>query len=137
MTDAKLTELGPNPTPLEVVNAFLKDWEVGFVPAFDRWLHPDCLWTNAGQPDCHGKAAIDALLNQYLEVSNMPYGRVDMISCATTGNKVLTERIDNLYGEGGEGPDAHALPIMGVFEVNGGLITRYSDYCDPTPFKPA
>lgn len=81
------------------------------MPAFDRWLHPDCLWTNAGQPDCHGKAEIGALLDQYLEVSNMPYGRVDMRSVATTGHKVLTERIDNLCGDG---PETHALPIIGV-----------------------
>lgn len=106
---------------------------MGIVPAFDRRPPPDCLWTNAGQPDRHGKAAIGALLDQYLEVSNMPYGRVDMRSVATTGNKVLTEPIDNLYGDG---PETHALPVMGVFEVHDGLITRYSDYCDPTPFKP-
>ncbi len=130
----KLTQLGPNPTPLEVVNAFFKDWEVSFVASFDRWLAPDCLWTNAGQPDCRGKAEIDALLNQYLEVSNMPYGRVEMLSVATTGNKVLTERIDHLWGDNGE---SHALPIMGVLEVEDGLITRYSDYSDPAPFKPA
>nr|WP_087573229.1 limonene-1,2-epoxide hydrolase family protein [Sphingomonas sp. CDS-1] len=133
MTDITFTELPPNPAPIDVVKAFLKDWEIGFVPAFDSWLHPDCLWTNAGQPDCRGKAEISALLDEYLRVSNMPYGRVDLLTVATVDNKVLTERIDNLYGDG---PETHALPIMGIFEVEGGLITRYSDYCDPTPFKP-
>lgn len=52
------------------------------------------------------------LFNQYLEVSHMSYGRIDMISLATTGSKVLTKRIDNLYGEDWEGPDKHALPII-------------------------
>jgi hypothetical protein len=57
-TATRLTELPAGATRLEVVKAFLKDWEVGFVPAFDPWLHPDCLWTNAGQRDCRGKAEI-------------------------------------------------------------------------------
>ncbi|NWK97900.1 hypothetical protein DM806_20010 [Sphingobium lactosutens] len=104
MTDITFTELPPNPAPVDVVKAFLKDWEIGFVPTFDRWLYRDCLWTNAGQPDCRGKAEISALLDEYLRVSNMPYGQVDLLTVATVDSSVLTERIDNLYGDGPENP---------------------------------
>lgn len=127
----QLTELPANHSPLDVVLAFFKDWEVGFVPAFERWLHPDCVWENSGFPDAQGKAAITVILDNYLAVSDMPYGRVEMISCATNGNKVLTERIDHLWGDDGS---KHSIKIMGCLEVEDGLITRYADYTDPRPF---
>lgn len=118
-------------TPREVVEAFFKDWETGFVEAFDKWLHPDCLWQNSGFPDARGKAAIGQILDAYLAVSDKPYGRVEMLSIAVAGNKVLTERIDHLWGDK---DNRHSIRIMGCLEVEGNRITRYADYTDPRPF---
>lgn len=120
-------------SPRAVVEAFFKDWETSFVEAFDRWLDPDCLWQNSGFPDARGKAAIQEILDAYLAVSDKPYGRVEMISIATSGNKVLTERIDHLWGDH---DNHHSIRIMGCLEVEGGRITRYADYTDPRPFIP-
>lgn len=118
-------------TPREVVESFFKDWEIGFAEAFEKWLHPECLWQNSGFPDARGKGEISTILENYLAVSDKPYGRVEMISIATSGNKVLTERIDHLWGDKN---NHHSIRIMGCLEVDENLITRYSDYTDPRPF---
>jgi limonene-1,2-epoxide hydrolase len=118
-------------TPQQVVEAFVKAWEGGFIPAFERWMHPDALWQNTGFPDAVGKTQVMALLDRYLRVSRMPYGRVELKGVAAAGDLVLTERIDHLWSDDGL---THSAKIMGAFEVKDGLIARYSDYFDPTPF---
>ena|SRR5271156_4266281 len=121
-------------SPIEVVRRFLIAWETGFTPAFLRWFHPDGVWQNTGFPDAVGKPAALALLDQYLATFAMAYGRAEIISIAVDSNKVLTERIDHLWSDAGA---THSAKIMGTFEVRDGLIARYSDYFDPTPFRQA
>ena len=117
----------------EVVLAFLRGWETGFVPAFERWMHPDAVWQNTGLPEQQGKTAIMAWLRRYNDIMQMPFGRAEVLHIACDGGTVLTERIDHLWGEGGQ---RHSARIMGAFEVKGGLISRYSDYFDASQFKP-
>ena len=133
MENAQETAAGAM-TPRQVVEAFLKDWETGFKPAFERWFHPDGVWQNTGFPDRVGKPAVLALLDEYLATFNMEFGRAEMTSIACDGRKVLTERIDHLWSADGR---KHSAKIMGTFEVKDGLIARYSDYLDPTPFREA
>lgn len=120
-------------TAKEVVLAFLKDWETGFVGAFDRWMHPDGVWENTGLPDQRGKAAVMAWLDKYNEIIQMPCGRAEIVNIACDGNKVLTERVDHLWGGDGR---KHSAKIMGIFEVKDGLVIRYADYFDASQFKP-
>ena len=123
-----------NTNPESVVRAFFESWEAdGFVPAFQRYLDPEALWQNCGFPDCKGRDACLGLLRHYQQFSQMPYARVRIKHMASVGNTVLTERIDHLYNA--DRSRQHSAWIMGTFEVSNGLITRYSDYFDPGPFK--
>ena len=54
--------------------------------------------------------------------------RIDVLTSAETGNKVLNERIDYLLGADGE--PVMTVPVMGIFEVSGGKITAWRDYFD-------
>lgn len=120
-------------TTRQVVEAFFTDWETGFVEAFDRWMHPEAIWQNTGFPDAVGIDAIRERLDIYMQVSAMPYGRVEMISSAEAPDGTfLTERIDHLWSDDGK---AHSAHIMGAFETRDGLISRYSDYFDSAQFK--
>ncbi|GGD84633.1 nuclear transport factor 2 family protein [Croceicoccus mobilis] len=121
------------PTARETVEAFFKDWETGFVGAFEKWMAEDAVWQNTGMPDCVGYDAVMSHLRKYNEVSQMPYGRVEMINIMSEGDTVLTERIDHLWGDG---PETHAAKIMGALQVRDGKITRYSDYLDISQFEP-
>ncbi|MFA5523796.1 MAG: limonene-1,2-epoxide hydrolase family protein [Tissierellales bacterium] len=121
-------------TSKEVVQAFFKDWEKGFIPAFERWIHPDGIWQNTGLPDQQGKEAVMNWVKKYNDIVKMTFGRVEMISIACDGDhKVLTERIDHLWGDSGQ---THSAKIMGTFEIKDGLIIRYSDYFDVSAFNP-
>jgi limonene-1,2-epoxide hydrolase len=41
-----------------VVRQFFRCWETdGFVTAFERHMHPDAIWQNAGFPDAVGREA--------------------------------------------------------------------------------
>ena len=116
-----------------VVRDFFDAWETdGFVPAFERFMHPDAVWQNAGFPDAVGRTAYMALLDKYNDFSGMPRARVQLKNLAVSGNVVLTERVDHLFNH--EGASTHPAAIMGTFVVENGLITRYSDYFDPRPF---
>lgn len=115
-----------------VVRQFLKDWELGFVEAFKTHLHDDVLYQNTGFEDKHGKAAALTIIDYYLSISEMPFGRVEYIGIAASGSTVLTERIDHLYNE--DRSRTHSTRIMGGFEVKDGKIIRYSDYFDPRQF---
>ncbi len=117
----------------KIVRDFFIAWEQqGFIPAFERYMHPDATWQNLGFPDCQGKQAYMALLRQYNEFSGMPYGRVELKNIVASGNVVLTERVDNLFNAAGDA--THPAPIMGTFVIEDGLIKRYSDYFDPRQF---
>jgi len=119
--------------PERVVRGFLHAWETdGFVPAFERYLHPDAVWQNTGFPDAVGKPACMALLHQYNEFSGMPFGRAELKNISAKDGVVLTERVDHLFNRTGDA--THPAAIMGTFVVENGVITRYSDYFDPGPF---
>lgn len=49
-----------------------------------------------------------------------------MLTITTTGNRVLTERVDH-FTIGDRQVD---LPVAGVFEVHDGAITTWHDYFD-------
>ena len=126
-------DTGSMSEPEKVVRSFLRTWEThGFVPAFERYLHPDAVWQNSGFPDAVGRTAYMALLHQYNEFSGMPFGRVELKNISARGGVVLTERVDHLFNRAGD--TTHPAAIMGTFVVENGVITRYSDYFDPRPF---
>jgi len=116
----------------KVVLAFFRAWEKDFTQAFEEFMHPEGIWQNTGFPDCVGKKAVMELLDYYLRVSDMPYGRAELINIMSKGNTVLTERVDHLWNDRGK---RHSAKIMGALQVKDGLIIRYSDYLDSSVFK--
>ena len=56
----------------------------------------------------------------------------ELLNIAINGDIVLTERVDRFT----RGEDRIVVPVMGVFEVRGGLITHWRDYFDKGAMKP-
>lgn len=56
------------------------------------------------------------------------FGRLDfqMLAIASSGDTVLTERVDVFESGGNEVP----LPVMGAFEIHDGRIRAWRDYFD-------
>jgi limonene-1,2-epoxide hydrolase len=56
----------------------------------------------------------------------------ELLNIAARDNVVLTERVDRFR----RGEDRLVIPVMGTFEVTGGLITHWRDYFDLRATKP-
>jgi limonene-1,2-epoxide hydrolase len=94
-------------------------------------LTEDVIWDNVGFPVIKGLDASIAHLNTLNEVTGMEYCTIEIYNLASTGNVVLTERLDTMYRE----DDSVIIDyrIMGALEVRDGKICRYTDYFDTIP----
>ncbi|WP_099023622.1 limonene-1,2-epoxide hydrolase family protein [Mycolicibacterium palauense] len=116
-----------------VVRAFLKGMEqpISKVPEHLRnSMTEDAVWGNSGFPPCVG---IEDIMSKH-EMSAQVFGdyvlTAEILNAAEgPGNVVFTERID--VGRTGAGEHILTVPVVGVFEVRDGKISRWTDYFDP------
>jgi limonene-1,2-epoxide hydrolase len=116
------------PTPTAVVREFLAAWNANDIPRVVACLHPEVVYHNMPVAPIHGRAAVARYLT-----SQGAFDWVDwkLLAIAADGNKVLTERIDD-FGRGGIDI---SLPLMGIFEIDDGLITAWRDYFDMAMYQ--
>jgi limonene-1,2-epoxide hydrolase len=119
------------PSPTETVTAFLALWEKpnGFEQAVHAYFTAETRWENVGMTNTVGP---EAALNAFPSMGGASL-RVDTLALASTGDKVLTERIDHILGPNGE--PAMSIPVMGIFEVKDGKIAAWRDYFDTAGFQ--
>jgi len=117
-------------TPTQVVLDFLTALEKpgGFPDAIRAFFTDSTRYLNVGMSDTTGIADTVAFVEQFMATTTASYMTVDMLALAADGNKVLTERIDHLRGA--DGQPVMSLPVMGIFEVEGGKIAGWRDYFD-------
>lgn len=119
-------------TPSDTIKAFFAVWEQpnGFVKSVNAYFTPDTVWENVGMCTTTGpEEAIAAFPSMVGDDYRM---RVDDLLIATVGNKVMTQRLDQVLGPDGE--NAVTIPVMGTFEVEGDKIVAWSDYFDTARF---
>jgi len=112
-------------TPAETVRQFLKamealDYDVGL-----KLVSADCAYTNPPPlGTVHGPAGIRAVLEPFFAPTLE--NDFQILREASDGAVVILERLDRhrLADKWVE------LPVTGVFEVQGGLITYWRDYFD-------
>ena len=111
--------------PIDVVRRFCAALSGRDTEAVRPLLTDDAVYQNVGMAANVGVDAVVAdLTNQY---SMFPEEyRFDIKHVAVNGNVVLTERIDHLAGPAMK----LVLPVMGTFVVDGGRISRWTDYFD-------
>jgi limonene-1,2-epoxide hydrolase len=63
----------------------------------------------------------------------MEYCTAELLSLASRGDLVLTERVDRVHLA--DGSVALEIPIMGAFRVRDGRIARYADYNADSPVR--
>jgi limonene-1,2-epoxide hydrolase len=111
-------------TPLDIVRAFVDAVERKDLDAAMTLVHPDCEYDNVPMGKNIGTAAIRALLERFLGSASTVEWVVHRE--AAMGSVVFNERTDRFEM-------AHGwvdLPVTGVWEVHGGLITLWRDYFD-------
>jgi limonene-1,2-epoxide hydrolase len=119
--------------PSEIVRAFLGAWQNGVAAlrqSFRDHLADDVDYENIGLTHCSGLAEALSLIENFMP--GLDRIDVDMLSIAEDGDKVLTERIDDLRTA--EGSLLASLRVMGIFQVRDGKIVAWRDYFDTLPF---
>jgi limonene-1,2-epoxide hydrolase len=111
-----------------VVQAFADAWGRLDFRALDALLAPDICYLNGPLPRLVGR---DAVMRYLRSAGPFEACRWEMLSVAVSGTEVLTERIDHLVVRGTE----IRLPIMGVFDVQSGLIHQWRDYFDLDSYR--
>jgi limonene-1,2-epoxide hydrolase len=90
------------------------------------FLAPDCVYHNIPMAPLTGHAAIEPLLHGFLRACTAV--EFEVRGLASSGNLVLTERVDRFEREDGTRIE---LPVMGAFEVAAdGKIAAWRDYFD-------
>lgn len=117
------------PTPVENVTAFFAAFpEDQGKAAIRQWFTPETIWVNEGVATTQGIDEAFALTDELRKTVGIATVRIDMLSIAADGNKVLTERYDTFERE--DGSEIGAAKVMGILELDGDKITAWRDYFD-------
>jgi limonene-1,2-epoxide hydrolase len=119
----------------QTVEDFLNAWSTStdaMRQSYRDYFTETTVWENVGMSKTVGPDAALALIQQFEQGMDMGTIVVDMLNIAVDGDRVLTERIDRIIGN--DGSEKMAIRLMGIFEIEEGKITRWSDYFDTAPF---
>ena len=115
--------------PEEIVNTFISKIEARDLDAALEQVSEDCYYDNVPIGDMTGRSDMHQFLSGLLQGEGPVEFEVVRQTC--TGNTVMNERLDRFNTASGRTIE---LPVMGVFEVNEGLITFWRDYFDKGMF---
>jgi limonene-1,2-epoxide hydrolase len=110
----------------DLVHAFGRAFEARDIEAILGFLDETIVYQNIPVPPLVGHDAVRGfLLPNLTAVLSMSWEFLATIADAD-GSQVLTERVDTFVFESGQ----VAVPLMGIFEIAGGKITKWRDYAD-------
>ncbi len=112
----------------EIVRRFCAAFARRDVDELIGFFAPDAVYHNIPLPAATGVDAIRASLDMF--VPGSPEIEFEVRNLASHGSVVFTERVDRMTFNG----RAVELPVVGVFEVDGGLIRAWRDYFDMQMF---
>ena len=112
-------------SPEEVVNNFIEKIEAKDLAAALDHVSDDCYYDNVPIGDMTGREDMHKFLSGLLKGEGPV--EFEVVRQTATGNTVMNERLDRFQTGSGRQIE---LPVMGIFEVNDGLITFWRDYFD-------
>lgn len=121
--------------PLDVVLEFFDHWgptKAALKDSMRTYLTEDAVWENVGIARTVGIEEAIGCVDAFNDKAPFEYITVEMIHAATSGDAVLTERIDHFHAA--DGTILSSLRMMGVFELRGGKIAAWRDYYDTAGF---
>ncbi|MFN2100012.1 limonene-1,2-epoxide hydrolase family protein [Altererythrobacter sp. MF3-039] len=111
-----------------VVRAFIDAWTGPDLDRVCALLGEDIHYHNIPMEPLSGKPAVEAYLRTAGPFEESEW---ELRHIASSGEYVLTERVDRMV----VGGKRIALPLMGIFQVSGGLIREWRDYFDLAMYR--
>jgi limonene-1,2-epoxide hydrolase len=112
------------------VRNFIAAQEARDIDATLALMTPDASYINVGLSEAKGREAIRAMLAPFLLSATAVRWTITHIA-ETEDGTVLTERVDVFV----IGDKTLSVPVMGVFEFDGELISAWRDYFDLPGFQ--
>ena len=112
-------------SPEEIVNTFISKIEARDLDAAIEHVSEDCYYDNVPIGNMTGRSDMHQFLSGLLKGEGPVEFEVVRQTC--TGNTVMNERLDRFNTASGRTIE---LPVMGVFEVDDGLLTFWRDHFD-------
>lgn len=112
------------------VRALIAGWEARDLDAILANMTDDVAYENVGMGEMKGREAVRAAIGPFLAASEHVQWTVRHIA-ETASGAVLTERVDEFR----MGLRTMTIPVMGVFEFEGDLISAWRDYFDVPAFQ--
>ena len=109
---------------IALVEEFFAACEALHADELGAYFTDDALYHNVPLPKIRGRRNIEKALGGTLK--RLHGFEIEVLHVATTGNAVLTERVDTIT----LGRARIAIPIMGVFEIREGKFSAWRDYFD-------
>lgn len=113
-----------------MVRAFIAAWERRDTDHIVDAFTDDGVYHSTPLTPIVGKPAIREFVAGF---EGVPAGRLEIRNQVASDTVVMNERIDRLTMNG----RAVTLPIMGVFEIEGGRIKAWREYFDLAPVREA
>jgi limonene-1,2-epoxide hydrolase len=114
----------------KLVRDFLGSWQGRSLETICGGFADDAVYHNVPVKPIEGIADIRAVFQAFLDAFSD--AKLEILNLAAEPGLVLAERID--YFTMNDGRNI-VLPVTGVFEVQNGKITRFSDYFDLADFE--
>lgn len=114
----------------EIVKAFLEHWDNNDTDGAFALMAPGIVYKNTGYPDAIGHEGVRKTLAALID-GTTPMTSIIHAIAENADGMVMTERTDTLHSPKG----AISFPVMGAFDIEGGLITGWRDYFDASIFK--
>lgn len=122
----------PPLSPIDVVQSFFAAWPQGLDAlrrSFADWLAEDVRYENVGLTSTTNRADAIALIETF--APGLDNIAVDLLAIAQDGERVFTERVDDLRRA--DGTVILTLRLMGILVVRGGRIVEWRDYFHMVP----
>ena len=113
----------------QLVKDFIQAWNDKELDRAADMLCEDVFYHNIPMEPINGREASRAFFKTMGDAQEIQW---DLLNIAENGNVVMTERVDRFVMADGK---KVAVPLMGVFEIEGGQIKVWKDYFDLATFQ--
>lgn len=117
-------------TATDLVRKFADAWARCDVDAVIAMLAPGIIYQHPPLQAVVGHEAVRALITPNMTAAQTITWEFMAIESDAVGRQVMTERVDHFqFPEG-----VVAVPLMGIFEIENGLIAKWREYADIQSF---